>query len=444
MTVKVWSEELRPQKIQDVVGNPKAVSAVMEWIAGWEKGKTNKKAVLLHGPTGTGKTSCAYSLANELNFDRIELNASDTRTKDVINRIIGSASSSGTLDIEKERKIIIVDEIDGIHGKKDYGGLNAIKNAIKKTQQPIILIANDPWSLPQDFRKLCLMVEFRKINQRTILKTLKSICRRKGVEADERALKIIATNANGDLRSAINDLQALSEGNPELKLQDIELLSLRDSETKIFHTIAQILKTNSCQRAREAMWETNEQPDTILNWIVENVPIEYTDPEDLARAFNYISRADVFMGRIIRRQSWGLLSYATDLMSAGVATAKKRKYHGFSRYQYPSTFALMARTRKERNLNNDISQKISNVCHVSRKVARAEFLPMLNIILNKDPYMGARISSELELGLEEIESFVDDEKRAKHIYNTAEDIRKERLNASIHKDAGKQVSLFEF
>jgi len=444
MTVKMWSEELRPQKIHDIVGNPKAVNAVMEWIEGWEKGKANKKAILLHGPPGTGKTSCAYSLANELNFDRIELNASDKRTKDVINRIIGSASSSGTLDIEKERKIIIVDEIDGIHGKKDYGGLNAIKSAIKKTRQPITLIANDPWSIPPDFRSLCLMVEFKKINQRTILKTLKSICRRKGVEADERALKIIAINANGDLRSAINDLQALSEGNPELKLQDIELLSLRDSETKIFNTLAQILKTNSCQRAREAMWETNEQPDTMLNWIVENVPIEYTDPEDLARAFNYISRADIFMGRINRRQSWGLLSYATDLMSAGVAIAKKRKYPGFNRYHYPSTFALMARTRKERNLNNDISQKISNICHVSRKVARSEFLFMLNIILNKDPHMGARISSELELGLEEIESFVDDEKQAKHIYNTAEDIRKERLTALLHKDAGKQVSLFEF
>ncbi|MFQ5975349.1 MAG: replication factor C large subunit [Candidatus Hydrothermarchaeales archaeon] len=444
MTAKLWSEEFRPQKILDVLGNPKAVNALMGWIGGWKEGKVSKNAVLLYGPTGTGKTSAAYSLANELNFDRIELNASDTRTKDVINRIVGSASSSGTLDIEKKRKIIIVDEVDGIHGRKDYGGLSALKNAIKKTRQPIILMANDPWSLPQDFRRLCLIVEFRKINQRTVLKTLKSICRRKGIEADERALKIIATNANGDLRSAINDLQALSVGNPDLKFSDIEILTLRDSETKIFHTIAQILKTNSCDRAREAMWDSNEQPETILNWIVENVPIEYTDPEDLARAFNYISRADVFMGRIIRRQSWGLLSYASDLMSVGVATSKKQKYHGFSKYQYPSTFALMARTRKERNLSNAISKKVSNVCHVSGKVAKAEFLPMLDIVLNNDPYMGARISSELELGLEEIESFVDDEKQAKHIYNASEDIRKEKLKASLHKDAVKQVSLSEF
>ncbi|MFQ5887734.1 MAG: AAA family ATPase, partial [Candidatus Hydrothermarchaeales archaeon] len=114
MTAKLWSEEFRPQKILDVVGNPKAVNALMGWIEGWKEGKVNKNAILFYGPPGTGKTACAYSLANELNFDKIELNASDTRTKDVINRIVGSASSSGTLDIEKTRKVIIVDEIDGL------------------------------------------------------------------------------------------------------------------------------------------------------------------------------------------------------------------------------------------------------------------------------------------------------------------------------------------
>ena len=445
MTAKLWSEEFRPKKTLDVVGNPKAVSAVIKWIEEWKRDKISKNALLLHGPTGTGKTSCAYSLANELNFDRIELNASDARTRDIIDKIVGSAASSGTLDIEKKKKIIIIDEVDGIHGKKDYGGLAALKNAIKATRQPIILMANDPYSLAQDFRSLCHLVEFRRINQRTILKSLKSICRRKGVEADERALKIIATNANGDMRAAINDLQSLCEGNPDLKFSDIEILSLRDSETKIFQVITKILKTNSCDRAREAMWDSNEQPDTILNWIVENVAIEYSDPEDLARAFNYISRADVFMGRIYRRQAWGLLSYASELMSAGVAVSKKRKYHGFSRYRYPSTFSIMARTRKERNLNDGISQKVSIVCHVSRKVARAEFLPMLNIVMNNDSHMGARLSSELGLGLEEIESFIADEKHAKQIYHLSEEIRKERIRASLHRNSRKQqVTLFNF
>jgi replication factor C large subunit len=447
--MKIWVEKYRPEKLRDVAGNPTSIKTIVEWSEGWREGMPKKRAILLYGPAGTGKTSVAYALARELNYDYIELNASDTRTHDVINRVVGSASSLSTLNPEYEKKVIILDEVDGIHGKSDYGGLSALKKWVRLSLQPIILIANDPWSLPRDFRSLTLMVSFKRINQRTVLKILKNICSSEGIETDEKVLKIIAANANGDLRSAINDLQALSEGKKKLSLPDIDILTMRDSEVKIFDTLIRIFKTTSCERAREAVWDSGEDPDTLLKWIVENVPREYEDPEDLAKAFNYLSRADIFKGRIIRRQDWGLLAYVTDLMSAGVAVSKKNKYKKFTRYQYPQVFALYARTKKQRAVMDSIAEKIigrrdttNEKTHCSKKEAKEEYIPMLRIILNNDQEMGSKLASELELTLEEIQFFVKEEALAKKIYDRSKKITAERIKGRIRKE--KQASLAEF
>ncbi|MFQ5815780.1 MAG: replication factor C large subunit [Candidatus Hydrothermarchaeaceae archaeon] len=437
-----WVERYRPQQVREVAGNPSAVEAAVGWVDAWKRGIPKKKGLLLYGPAGVGKTSVAYAIANELGYDLIELNASDARTHDVINRIVGSASTLTTLDPARVRKIIILDEVDGIHGKADYGGLKALMHALRGSKQPMVLIANDPWKLPRDFRNLMRMVEFKRLDQRTVLGVLKDICTREGIETDEKVLRIVATNSNGDMRSAINDLQALAEGRERIGLPDVDLLTMRDFELRIFDVLRRIFKTRECDRAREAMWDSGEKPDTILKWIAENLPVEYGDKRDLADAFNYVSRADIFMGRIIRRQDWGLLSYAVDLMSAGVATSKKHHYRGFTPYRYPETFVLYARKRAERELLDSTAAKIAEKIHCSKKEAKEEYFPVIRVIM-ANVEMGAGIASEFELTLDEIQYFVAEEK-AKRIHDRAEMMTKERISSQTHKVAGKQVSLFEF
>jgi replication factor C large subunit len=418
----LWVEKYRPERLADLIGNPKSVGRLAK-----------KKALLLYGPPGSGKTSAAYAVAREVGYDIVETNASDIRSKDSIKRVVGAASSLGSLDPQKEGKILLVDEVDGIHGRSDFGGLAAVKNIIKETKEAIILLANDPWILPRDFRALCEILEFKRLDRRTILKVLKEISTKEGIETEERALNIISTNANGDLRSAINDLQALGQEG-RISVEDSASLFMRDSELSVFKTLAQILKTDSCARAREAVFESGEDPETVLHWLVENVPSEYEDPEDLARAFGYLSRADVFLGRIKRRQSWRLLGYASDLLSCGVAVSKKRDYHKFTRYRYPEIFAMLARTRARRNLVADISSKISKRCHVSTKVAAREFVPMLQTLFN-DHNRAARLSSYFALDLKDIEFF--DADNAKKIYETSQEISAERIMTK-----GVQTSLF--
>ncbi|WP_457554915.1 replication factor C large subunit [Candidatus Pyrohabitans sp.] len=448
--MKTWVEKYRPRTLKEVAGNPRAIAALLSWVREWKTGTPRKRALLLYGPPGSGKTSAAYALARDLNYDYIELNASDWRTRDVINRIVGSASRFGTLDPAREKKVIILDEVDGIHGRAEYGGLAALKKLITGSRHPIILIANDPWKLPPEFRGLTQMVEFKRINQRTVLRVLKEICRREGIAAEEKVLKIIAANSNGDLRSAINDLQALAEGRRKLTLKDAELLTMRDVEIKIFDTLVRILKTESIERAREAVRESGEDPDTILKWLAENLPLEYRDAQDLARAYNYLSRADVFQGRILRRQDWGLMSYMIDLMSAGVALAKKRKYPGYTRYQYPKIFAMYAQTRGERQSLDALAGKLQGKrdahtkIHASRRVIKEQFIPMLRHVMKHAPEMAALAASELELELKEIKLLAEDEKLAQEIARRAEEITKERMRRLAKGDRTKQVSLWEF
>jgi len=430
--MELWVEKHRPRRLSELAGNPKTIARLREWVEEFKDGRASKRALLLHGPPGTGKTTAAYALAHELAYDIIETNASDFRTKEKLERIVGRASQLGELYPGVEGRILLVDEVDGIHGRSDYGGLSALRSIIKQTREPVVLLANNPWSLPPDFRALCEILEFRRIDRRSILKVLRSIAAMEGVSCDEKALNIIATNANGDLRSAINDLQSLGQKG-RIALEDASSLHMRDSELTIFKALAQIFKTESCERAREAVYESEEDPETLLSWLVENLPYEYEDPVDLAKAYSHLSRADVFMGRIKRRQDWRLLSYATELMSCGVALSKKRRYGRFIRYRYPEMFALLARTRGSRSMVESIAEKTSKKCHVSSKAAAREFLPFLRILL-RDVQLGARVSSYLGLELKEIEFLNSGD--AKKIFELAQAMSASRRKRSV------QTSLF--
>ena len=171
-----WTQDkYRPRHLDDIVGNKEPIASFRKWLATWEKGIPKKKAVLLHGPAGTGKTITAEAASRDLNFDLIEMNASDKRTTASIERIVGSAVGQSSL-LGKKR-IILLDEVDGIDSRADRGAVEAIVSAIRNTKWPIILTANDPWN-PRlaPLRNTCLMIQFKKLGLRDSIQYLKKIC----------------------------------------------------------------------------------------------------------------------------------------------------------------------------------------------------------------------------------------------------------------------------
>ncbi|WP_225419967.1 AAA family ATPase [Methanohalophilus profundi] len=202
-----WAEKYRPTKLADVVGNNKPLQALRDWEEEWEHGVPEKKAAILSGPAGVGKTSAAHALGNEMGWEIIEMNASDQRTAGIIEKVAGSASRMSTLT-GIQKRLIILDEADNMHGSADRGGTRAITNVIKKSNQPIILIANDLYALSSTLRSHCVNIKFNSIPQRSILPALKKICKMEGIICGTGVLEKIAENTGGDLRSAIKDLQA--------------------------------------------------------------------------------------------------------------------------------------------------------------------------------------------------------------------------------------------
>jgi len=135
-----WAEKYRPSTLADVQGNDSAVEKLVRWAKTWEE---HRKPALLVGPPGVGKTSAALALAGDLDWDVLELNASDQRTASVIQQVAGEAALSGTFFGVEGRRVVILDEADNLHGNSDRGGARAITELSAKARQPIILIVND-------------------------------------------------------------------------------------------------------------------------------------------------------------------------------------------------------------------------------------------------------------------------------------------------------------
>lgn len=180
-----WAEKYRPVSLGEIVGNDAAVKALKKWASSFD---TGKKAVILYGGPGIGKTSAALALAHDTGWDFIEMNASDQRTKDAINKIAGSASKTGTFEGAKERRLIILDEADNLHGNADRGGESAMINVIKNSDQPIILIANDLYALSKQLREAAEPIQFRAILSSSIVKVLKRICSEERIRCEPDAL----------------------------------------------------------------------------------------------------------------------------------------------------------------------------------------------------------------------------------------------------------------
>ena len=396
----LWTDKYRPQKLNDVIGNKKEIKIIQNWINNWKEGNP-QKPLLLVGPPGIGKTTLALIIAKEFS-EYVELNASDKRSQEIIKKTIGESSSSKSL-FGDDYKLIILDEVDGIHGTNDRGGVKAIGEILLNSKHPVILTANDFYSKRlQSIKPKCEVLKMKKSRWNSISALLRKIAKNEGIEVKPDALKEIATKSQGDVRSAINTLQALSDKDTALEISDVENIVTKDKRSDIFNAISGVLKSKTPKHVREAL-RVDEDPTLVMEYIAENIPREYKKTKEIKKAYENIAKADLFFGRAQRSRNYGYWKYASDFMGIGVSNAKDETYKKYSKIQTPTIFGIMSRNRGKRNLRDDIAEKMSNKMHISHSVAISMF-PYLEIMFQNDE-LAWYISDYLDLEDKEIKRF---------------------------------------
>ena len=414
MEMMPWVEKYRPRKLSDIVNQEKALEQVRAWIETWLHGNPpKKKALLLAGPPGVGKTTTVYALGNEYGFEIIELNASDERTFGKIERYVQAAYTRDILG--KRRKIIFLDEADNM----EQSGAKEIAKLIDKARNPIIMSANHYWEVPREVRAKAQIVEYKRLTQRDLMKALVRILKREGKTVPKEVLQEITKRANGDLRAAINDLQTVVTGGVE---DAVDVLAYRDTEKSVFQALAQLFATDNAKKAKIAVLGVDMFPHELLQWIDENLPYVYYKPEDIARAYEALSRADIYLGRAQRTGNYGLWKYATDMMTAGVAVAGVKK-KGFVRIYPPKTIKLLTESKAERSLRDSVLKKIMKEMHMA-KLEALETLNVLKAIFEYNPEVTAHFVVYLDLDLKEVEFIVGDKEKAKSIWGKSMNIEK--------------------
>jgi len=380
-----WTEKYRNKKFEDLKGQDFAIDKMRMFIRSFPK----KKAVVLHGPPGTGKTSLAYALAAEMNSEIIELNASDLRNREQIARVVRPASQQQPLF--KKNKIILIDEVDGI-SYKDAGGLSELLGILEKTSFPLVITANDIWDKKFNLlRQQADLVQLKDLEYKSIAEILQKICEKEKIHINKDVLVSISIKARGDVRAAINDLQNLSQLPEQMLVKEI---GERNKEISIFSAMQHIFKNAQLDvKMFDVFDEVDLNVDEIFLWMDENIPLEYKG-EELFKAYDALSRADVFKGRIYRQQHWRFLVYEHFFLGAGVAAAKKYNRTGWTNYKKPSRVLKIWLKNQRDAKKKTICEKYARLCHISIRKAMREFLLVRLVLKNENARKELKLTEE--------------------------------------------------
>ncbi len=444
-----WVEKYRPRTLSEVAGNAPAVAALKAWARAWRDGGSGRgireKGVLLVGPPGVGKTTAALALAAEMGWDVLELNASDKRNAAVVKTIIGSGSttnafgSDGSFVSSKagRRRLIVMDEADNLTGREDRGGIKAVIEILKKTKQPIVLIANDSYALTKNraLKDLCRIIEFEHLKEDDIVRVLIRICNKERLllPDGDAPLRIIARNSAGDMRSAVNDLQSIAMGKKSIEKEDAANLSKRNLSPEIEAVVRTILTTNDPHLARAAPRDLNVDPGFLMYYLDHNLPEAYRDPEDLKNGFDILSEADIYLARVYRRSVYTFWSYANDLMTAGLVMAGKNKVD-FLKIKNP--YGIMKRIGQAKMKNrtrNEVSARLGSYAHLSTGQTTRELLPYFIWLFRRDADFRTEMTAALRL----------DEKQIKYLLgDSAESAEIERLVSLVADETERVPTAF--
>jgi replication factor C large subunit len=378
----MWSDVYRPTQLQEMVGNEESRIFAAKWLLKWVDGT---KPLFLIGPSGVGKTTIVKVLANQFDYDLIEMNASDTRNKAILVETILPIIRNRSLTPKKT--LLFLDELDGISGRQDAGGIESLLTLIKEPTVPIIMAANTKDTKLKGLTKLCKVIEFDKVHPSLLLLYLDRILEREGKIMGIKDKLTVIKIANGDLRSLLNIAQ--------VKIAGYDSTGDLFSGIDISQVIANISTSLTVDGAKQILMSvdggysdprfgqsTEERRKDILYALFSSMVVSDVETGKIADALDVLSKCDLIVGRVSKNRHWTLLKYLPSILSYGlfyILTGEKIKYNQYS-LPWPISAPIIAR----RHAVREFLAKLADETHTSVSTLSATYLHYLfNILLQQ-------------------------------------------------------------
>ena len=356
----MWSEKYRPQSFADMVGNEEARTAFVEWFAKWKKGT---KPLLLVGPPGIGKTTLANLASKQFGYDMIGLNASDIRNKqriqEILSPVLGNLSIFG-------KQMIFVDEVDGIHGRSDFGGVEGLIKILKEPTVPIILAANSETSdKMKGIKKVVKTIHLKPLPPRLLQLYLQKILKNENAKLGLGSIIKIIINSRGDLRSMINSSQALVTGFEPSTGMSFENLNVEDGINAFF-------KANSKDEARIVLYSLRIDPREKINAFYSSVITSNISQIEMEKMLQVLSEADLLYGRIMKTQEWRLLRYLDNILLKLYQKDTSIRYT-----KYNLSWPLLNRLRWDGRSIKSLANVFAKKMHISKSTFATFYFPFI-------------------------------------------------------------------
>ena len=344
---ELWTDKYIPNQISDIIGNQQQLRNLEQWLDDWnycilkghkkqvnKTGKKNTKneninarAAIISGPPGIGKTSSVRVLTKIKGYRTFELNASDKRNKDTINNSVGFLMNNTTLssidNSTNTKNIIIMDEIDGMAGNEDKGGIKALIDIVKKTKIPIIFICNDIYSPKlKSLINYCYDIRFFKPDKRQIVLRLIDICKKEEIFVDNQTLTFIVESFGNDIRQTINYLDLYSRDKKEFNNIKKNCEEVKKDKsvtvgsfdiTKILLNKNESLKLNFGQKLDLFFVDFDLIPGMIQENYINTAKINNNSPDKIEslqkiiEGMDHISFSDTIENKMKSQMEWSLL-----------------------------------------------------------------------------------------------------------------------------------------
>jgi replication factor C large subunit len=377
----MWSEIYRPTRVQDLIGNEDERLTVMKWLSGWVKGS---KPLLLIGPPGVGKTTLVHALARQLDYDSIEMNASDTRNRDQLEQLI--APILVNTSIFGKKILLFLDEVDGISGREDTGGIESIVRLIKQPSIPVIMAANSKDAKIKDLAKVSKTIQFNAVTPRLLMLVLDSVLKDQGKKLSTSEKSAIVDKAHGDVRLLFNILQA--------KLSGYDKTANSAAEIDIAEAINGFFGAENEDSARSFLlsadanypdprfgMSTEERRKDMLGALFSSAISSRIDLVTVADILDVLSKADIIVGRIGRRRQWSLLRYIDYIIAKDLFDKSRSKLIKYNQYsmRWDVMGPVFARSRSLK----PVLDELARVTHSSTSTFGSFYLPyLIQIMIN--------------------------------------------------------------